>query len=212
MRGATLAECLEAVCSLYRCNASLSSLLAGLPMPDGQLTPSLFQRAAERAGLNGQVCEVDKENLKEYTCPVVLIGRERAVVLLRLNVHCDEAVIWDNGKPRAESFSQMMADYTGYAIPVTLAAETGLNSGRDSVRVSGSGLLSRYPWFVSVLMRYWKVYRDVLLASFLINIFALVSPLFVMNVYDRVVPNNATETLWMLSLGVLLAFTFRFCA
>ncbi|MCL6270907.1 type I secretion system permease/ATPase [Sansalvadorimonas sp. 2012CJ34-2] len=208
--GATLVECLETVCNLYRRKISLSSLLAGLPLSGGQLTPSLFHRAAERAGLEARVSDVAKEKLEEFNCPLILILNKGAVVLLRLNVHKDEAFVWDNGEPKAESFSEMMADYTGYAIPVTQATDTGLDMDRDGERAFVSGFLSRYPWFVSVLKRYWKVYRDVLLASFLINIFALVSPLFVMNVYDRVVPNNATETLWMLSLGVLLAFVFDF--
>jgi ATP-binding cassette subfamily C protein LapB len=48
----------------------------------------------------------------------------------------------------------------------------------------------------------------VFLASILVNIFALASPLFVMNVYDRVVPNHAIETLWVLAIGVGTVFTF----
>lgn len=53
-----------------------------------------------------------------------------------------------------------------------------------------------------------KVYRDVLLASVLLNLFVIASPLFVMNVYDRVVPNNALETLWALVLGLAVVLLF----
>ncbi|TXH77530.1 type I secretion system permease/ATPase, partial [Thauera aminoaromatica] len=65
-------------------------------------------------------------------------------------------------------------------------------------------------WFWGTLAEQWPVYRDVVAAALLINVFALVMPLFTMNVYDRVVPNNAVDTLWMMALGVLLIIGMDF--
>ena len=59
-------------------------------------------------------------------------------------------------------------------------------------------------WFWGTLGEQAAVYRDVIAAALLVNVFALVMPLFSMNVYDRVVPNNAVDTLWMMAMGVLL--------
>lgn len=67
-------------------------------------------------------------------------------------------------------------------------------------------------WFWKVIARFKKYYYQVILASFLINILALISSLYVMNVYDRVIPNEAYSTLWVLSIGVFLAILFEFIA
>ena len=60
-------------------------------------------------------------------------------------------------------------------------------------------------WLWNTLSKYAPLYFHVAIASFMINLFGLAMPLFVMNVYDRVIPNNAMETLWTLAIGVLLA-------
>ena len=65
-------------------------------------------------------------------------------------------------------------------------------------------------WFWSVVLDNWRLYRDALLAAVLINLFALAMPLFSMNVYDRVVPNNAVETLWVMAVGITLVLVFNF--
>jgi ATP-binding cassette, subfamily C, bacterial LapB len=63
-------------------------------------------------------------------------------------------------------------------------------------------------WLTSTLTPFWRTYLRVGLAALFINMIALVSPLFVMNVYDRVLPNEATATLWVLAIGVSLALLF----
>ena len=64
-------------------------------------------------------------------------------------------------------------------------------------------------WFWAAIAENRRLYRDALIAALLINVFAMAMPLFTMNVYDRVVPNNAIETLWVLALGIGLVVLFN---
>ncbi|MCK4874905.1 MAG: ATP-binding cassette domain-containing protein, partial [Sulfurimonas sp.] len=66
--------------------------------------------------------------------------------------------------------------------------------------------LNQKHWFWSTIKLSSGIYKDVLYASLLINLFVLASPLFTMNVYDRVVPNNAIETLWAFAIGVVAVY------
>lgn len=63
-------------------------------------------------------------------------------------------------------------------------------------------------WFINVIKSNIKIYAQVLIAAIFINIFVLASPLYVMNIYDRVIPNNATDTLIVLSTGIFIIYTF----
>ena len=67
-------------------------------------------------------------------------------------------------------------------------------------------------WFWRVIWRFKGYYVRVAIASVLINVLALIGSLYVMNVYDRVIPNRSYETLWVLSIGVLAASLFEFLA
>ena len=75
-------------------------------------------------------------------------------------------------------------------------------------RAPDTGKIKSRHWFWGVVFQNWRLYRDSLIAALLINLFALALPIFSMMVYDRVVPNRAQETLWVLAIGVLLMLFF----
>lgn len=82
-----------------------------------------------------------------------------------------------------------------------------LNDSQDASFGMAAEVEKRH-WLTSTLMPFWRTYLQVAIAAFFINVIALASPLFVMNVYDRVLPNEAIATLWVLAAGVSMAFLF----
>ncbi|WP_336985740.1 type I secretion system permease/ATPase [Altererythrobacter aquiaggeris] len=66
------------------------------------------------------------------------------------------------------------------------------------------------PWLMEPLRENKPIYLRVALAAVFVNIFALATSLFTMVVYDRVIPNNATESLIALSIGLGIVIVFDF--
>ena len=196
-----LLDCLVELTRIHGRPSTRAALVAGLPLEKGGLTPSLFARAASRAGLSAKLVRRDLTRIDEVLLPAVLLLKgEEACILLG----------WDEGGENARllfpetgqgsvqlSRDELLARYAG----VVIFARPHFRFDRRTPQV---GQVKLRHWFWGALAEQLPVYRDVLAAALLINVMALAMPLFVMNVYDRVVPNRAMETLWVLALGVVL--------
>ncbi|PKO62170.1 MAG: type I secretion system permease/ATPase [Betaproteobacteria bacterium HGW-Betaproteobacteria-18] len=194
-----LLACLQIVARTHGEAATRDALMAGLPAEHARLTPSLFARAALRAHLSSQLVNVPLAKLNDALLPaVVLLQDGRACVVLGFNAQRDQVqVIYPelNEATVTVPLAALEASYTGTSI---YARPTQRYDARTpQVRAGRHG-----HWFWGVIAESTPLYRDVLLAALLANTFALGMPLFIMNVYDRVVPNRAFETLWVLALGL----------
>nr|WP_081694582.1 type I secretion system permease/ATPase [Halomonas huangheensis] len=193
------------VAHIHDHDVSADSLTAGLPLDEGSLTPSVFPRAAERAGLTARLVKSGIVRLNPALFPVVLLLEAgRTCVLLDLDLRQRQArvVFPDLGHADTEvSLDELQQRYSGSAIYVRPRFRFDARS--DDVKRD----TSRH-WFWGVIRENRRLYRDVILGSVAINLFALAMPLFVLNIYDRVVPNHATETLWVLSIGVFVVLCF----
>src|SRR5262249_58957174 len=90
---------------------------------------------------------------------------------------------------------ELQAGYAGPAVLLERAQRFEAGTASESIAI-------RHHWFWGALAQNWSVYAEVALAAVLVNVFAVLTPLFFMNVYDRVVPHKAFETLWVLALGI----------
>ena len=222
--GDPLQGCLAWLVHHHRLNHTLTSLLAGLPLVRQRLTPELFVRAASRAGFTAKVVRRSLADVDPATLPAVLLlpddagHNARAMVLLRKTP----------AKANQEATLALLDTFSGAeeVVPESalLARFVGAKAAaKQGARATGVVILVRATlktmmdqelhsparaWFWDTLALFKPLYYKVGLAALLINVIGVFTPLFVMNVYDRVVPNAAFETLWVLSAGVMLAYAF----
>ena len=200
-----LTDCLIQLCRLYNLPATRTALRAGLPLVDNRLTVELFPRAAERAGLAARLVKRPLGRMTGLELPAVLLLVDgRACVLAAIDRERGEATVLLAETGLGESrlaLAELEGLYSGHAL-----------FARPRFRQDGHlehGVASEQRnWFWGTLFRSWRIYRDVLLASLMINLFGLTGPFFTMIVYDRVIPNLAFETLWVLALGIGTVYGF----
>jgi ATP-binding cassette subfamily C protein LapB len=185
---------------------SREALLAGLPLQNNRLDINLFGRAALRAGLESAPVKRTLLDIPPMVLPaVLLLKNDAAVVAVKLEHAANRVTIVS---PASKTgfltipLSTLEADYLGYAFLVRPAS---LQSTRDD-----STDIPQPHWFWTTVRKFWANYSHVAIAAFIVNMLALASPLFVMNVYDRVIPNGAVPSLVALAIGLLLAIAFDF--
>ncbi len=196
-----LLDCLVELTRIHGRPSTRAALSAGLPLPKIGLTPSLFHRAASRAGFSSKVVRRPLEKIETVLLPaILLLENNEACLLMRWEEDGSQAHVLfpDAGQGSvAVPRGTLEARYAG----IVIFARPHF---RFDQRTPEVGAIVQRHWFWGAFLEQLPVYRDVLMAAAIINVLALAMPLFTMNVYDRVVPNFAVETLWMMAAGILL--------
>lgn len=209
-----LLECLVIFAKLFNRPISIDALISGLPVEPHARGPELFSinsskgmfsRVAKRAGFATRLIRRDLSQLSGLLLPCILVLKDRnACILENIDRNNNKARVIFPEIGEGEEWVDLQVleeEYIGFAF--LLKKEFKQQSKPVNLVSAGDG-----HWFWATLKRSKEVFTSVLLASLLINLFVIATPLFTMNVYDRVVPNDALETLWVLAIGVLVVYFF----
>jgi ATP-binding cassette subfamily C protein LapB len=207
-----LLEALVLYTKLYHKPYTAEALTVGLPVEKGgevelfslNSAKGLFARAAERAGLKSKVVHLSIDDISSLLLPVILtLKGKKACILERFSEDGREAKIIMPELGETEhwvSVDELKNEYLGYAF---LIKKVYRHEDKEKKNLQ----IADQHWFWGTVKLSSRIYKDVLVASLLLNLFVLASPLFTMNVYDRVVPHNAIETLWVFAIGIVVAYS-----
>lgn len=192
-------------CSLFDRKVTSSELGDGFPLSSGQLPLEYVPRSLRRVGLTTQVIDIELENIYERLLPALLLTNTGAPLIL---------VGWENENARVLlpetgggeqhlSVDELKALYNGRSIVSKPKYRTDSRAGNYATE-------KEEHWFKGPLKKCWPAYAEIAVASLIANLLVISTSIFSLQVYDRVVPNSAFDTLFVLSSGVILAIILDF--
>lgn len=209
-----LLECLVIFSKLHNRPVSVDALISGLPVKPGSNGPELFSiesskglfsRVAARAGFASRLIHRELSSLSRLLLPCILILRNgNACILESIDRKSKRAKVILPEVGEGEEWldlEQLEKEYLGYAFLLKREFQKEQKQQKQANTREAH-------WFWGTLAKSKDIFASVILSSILINLFIIATPLFTMNVYDKVVPNDAIETLWVLAVGILIVYLF----
>jgi ATP-binding cassette subfamily C protein LapB len=199
-------RCLSLIAGMMGRPVSTVALKAGIPQGGTRPPLAVCIRAAEQSGLLVRTFHKPQiAKISPLVMPCILVlQNDQACILVRAEGDRAEVIFpQGGGTGKRLPLARLQEQYSGYALLVH-------PEGRLDQRAGEMRLVDTSEWFWGTIFKFFPIYKHVMLATVVVNLLALASPLFIMNVYDRVVPNSAFDTLWALAFGVFIAYLFDF--
>src|SRR5919106_3229911 len=173
---------------------SATEIRAAAPPDDGGMTLGGLLLAAERLGFKSREVEASLRNLAAMPPPFLLVGRRPGEGWLVQSRTRDHLVVVEPAGERISALSlETVADMADRAVLLKPLAKPP----------------QPQQWRQSILRRLKPVIWELALASVVINLLALATPIFLMTVYNKVINHGALQTLDVLVFGMVTLFLFE---
>lgn len=197
--------CFSAVAGYLGRPSAETVLFAGVPLSDTRIEIDDIKHLAERIGL-----EVKEFSHRDFLrgrldLPAIVFRVSQLPVALLAEAEGGEyfTAPQEDGRTTIRR-SELATSYIsgGMSFSITYANAT------EAMTLGSAPKIERRHWLTGTMGAFWRTYSKVVLSAIFINLLAIASPIFTMNVYDRILPNKAISTLWVLAIGIGAVIAF----
>lgn len=199
-------SCFSAVAAYLGRPSAETVLFSGVPISATRIEVQEIRHLAERIGLETTEFEHRDFARGRFDLPAIIFRPNRLPIAILAEQRDGAEFLTgpqEDGRTsisRAELMATPIAGGVGFSI-------TYANTAED-MNVGNAARIERPHWLYGTLGMFWRSYSRVALAAIFINLLAIASPIFTMNVYDRILPNKSISSLWVLAIGVSTAILF----
>ena len=166
--------------------------------PGGRdMDPTTMVRAAKKLGIKARRVTIKPKRLEKAAFPVIAHKSDGQYFLIGAVKEGQVLVQVPGQQPEQMTVDELWENWDGDAVLMT----------RRSL-LAGSDRKFDITWFIPVVVKYRKLFKEVLLVSLFIQFFALVTPMFFQVVMDKVLVNRGLTTLDVLAVGLLVITVF----
>jgi subfamily B ATP-binding cassette protein HlyB/CyaB len=208
---------LQGMCALHRKPFSADLAQQQLASP---YTLDAFARAAQHYGLHACLRKAKLEKLASETFPLVLwlqpqltssgaeISDQACMPALVLQADSTHVLLVesDQAAPRTVALAELRTRYLGHITQMTVQADPGTDP--DSAAQARPSRTFGFHWFIPELLKHKKLWQEILLASLVMQLIALATPLFTQTIIDKVVVHRTQSTLIVIAIGMAVFMLF----
>lgn len=195
MRSALIA--LEVVGQLNKISIDSNSIMREYAL-DSEPSIEQLVKIAKDKGFKATIKEINIEDLKKYPLPAIAKRKNGGyIVILKIDYTKHEVLLFESGKK--EPFIINFEDFNEQVHSKLIVLKHKMLN--DQVKFG-------FAWFYNQILHYKKIVGEILVASFVIQLFGLVTPLFTQVVLDKVLVHHSLSTLNVIAIafGAVIVF------